>query len=289
MGYAVALGVFGAFAALVFMGVIKVGGKWYVDSNPSWFGGHWWWVAVTASTGVVVWLLRHVTRLPDDTPGLIEDLKSGHVEARLVPGIVAVSAVSLIGGASLGPEKALGSIGGGVGSWISDRRKLDKDSSEVTFLSGFSGAYGGLFSSPVIVVMMLLEIARPGGQRFAKTLVGTIVAGSISFGIYFAIAGAVFLDAYQVPQFKFEDWQLLAGVPLGLFAAVVVTLLVLFIQLSARLFARIKLPSLVKPITGGVVFGIVGVILPLTLFTGSTRRCSMMRGPLALAFSASWS
>src|SRR5271166_2252248 len=271
MGYAFALGVLGAFAGLVFMGVIKLGGKWYDDSNPSWFGGHWWWVAVTAATGVVVWLLRRLTRLPAETPGLIEDLKSGHVEPQLVPGIVAVSAVSLIGGASLGPEKALGSIGGGAGSWISDRRRLDTDASEVTVLSGFAGAYGGLFSSPVIVVMMLLEIARPGGQRFAKALVGTIVASSVSFGIYFAIAGAVFLNAYEVPQYKFEDWQLLAGIPLGLFAAVVVTILVVFMQLSGRLFGRNKLPSLVKPIIGGVLFGIVGVILPLTLFTGSNQ------------------
>ena len=45
MGYAVALGVFGAFAGLVFIGVIKFGGKWYTDSHPGWFGGHWWWIA----------------------------------------------------------------------------------------------------------------------------------------------------------------------------------------------------------------------------------------------------
>ena len=80
-------------------------------------------------------------------------------------------------------------------------------------LAGFAGAYGGLFSSTVIVVMLILEVARPGGQRFTKALVGTIVASSVSFGIYFAIAGAVFLDAYQVPPYAFEDWQLLAGVP----------------------------------------------------------------------------
>ena len=33
MGYAVILGVFGAFAGLVFIGVIKFGGKWYTDSD----------------------------------------------------------------------------------------------------------------------------------------------------------------------------------------------------------------------------------------------------------------
>ena len=197
MGYAVALGVFGAFAGLVFMGVIDFGGKWYTDSDPGWFGGQWWWVAVTAAAGVVVGLLRRLTRLPEQIPGLFDDLKDGHVDTRLVPGIAAVSAVSLIGGASLGPEKALGAMGGGAGTWLARRRALGEEDSQVNTLVGFSGAYGGLFSSTVIVVMLILEAARPGGQRFLKTLVGGVVASSVSFGIYFAIAGAVFLDAYR--------------------------------------------------------------------------------------------
>ena len=121
MGYAVVLGVFGAFAGLVFIGVIKFGGKWYDDSDPGWFGGHWWWVAVAAAAGVVVGLLRRLTRLPWEIPGLFDDLQTEHVDPGLVPGIVAVSAVSLIGGASLGPEKALGTMGGGAGSWIARR------------------------------------------------------------------------------------------------------------------------------------------------------------------------
>jgi len=271
MGYALVLGVVGGFAGLVFMGVIGYGNNWYVDPEPGWFGGQWWWIAVTAGAGVVVGLLRRLTRLPEKIPGLIADLQAERVDPRLVPGIVAVSAVSLIGGASLGPEQALGAMGGGAGSWMSRRRGLGTEDSRVNTLTGFGGAYGGLFSSTVVVVMMILEVARPGGQRFTKALVGAIVASSVSFGIYFAIAGAVFLDAYQVPQYQFEDWQLLAAVPLGLFAAVVVTLLVMFIKLAAVLFGRLKLPSIVKSTLGGALFGLVGVVLPLTLFTGSDQ------------------
>ena len=271
MGYAVALGVFGAFAGLAFMGVVDFGGKWYTDSDPGWFGGQWWWVAVTAAAGVVVGLLRRLTRLPEQVPGLFEDLKDGHVDTRLVPGIAAVSAVSLIGGASLGPEKALGAMGGGAGTWLARRRALGDEDSQVNTLVGFSGAYGGLFSSTVIVVMLILEAARPGGQRFLKTLVGGVVASSVSFGIYFAIAGAVFLDAYRVPPYAFEDWQLLVAIPLGLFAALLVTLLAAFMMLASRLFGRLKLPGIVKSALGGVVFGLVGVALPLTMFTGSDQ------------------
>ena len=271
LGYAAALGVVGALASLVFMGVIGFGDNWYVVANPGWFGGRWWWIAVTAAAGVVVGLLRRVTRLPEHTPGLIADLQEGRVEPRLVPGIVAVSAVSLIGGASLGPEKALGSIGGGAGSWVSRRRRLGAEDSQVNTLAGFGGAYGGLFSSTVIVVMMIMEVARPGGRQFTKALVGAVVASSVSFAIYFAIAGSVFLDAYPVPRYQFEDWQLLAAVPLGLFAAVVTTLLGTFVKLSAMLFDRLKLPGVVKSTLGGVIFGLVGVALPLTLFTGSDQ------------------
>ena len=70
---------------------------------------------------------------------------------------------------------------------------------------------GALFSSPVIVVTLLMEVARGlAGNDFTKSLVGTIIAGSISLGVYFAIAGSVFLDLHQVPQYEFHDWQLLA-------------------------------------------------------------------------------
>ncbi|HZM68341.1 MAG TPA: hypothetical protein VFC16_18800, partial [Nakamurella sp.] len=82
-----------------------------------------------------------------------------------------------------GPEKALGSIGGGAGTWISRRRGPATEDSRTNTLAGFGGAHGGLFASTVIVVMMIMEIARPGGRRFTTALVGTIVAAGISFGL----------------------------------------------------------------------------------------------------------
>ncbi len=271
MAYALLLGVVGAVAGLVFLGVTGAGNNWYDVSDPGWFGGQWWWVAVTAGAGVVVGLLHSLTRLPAKIPGLIADIEGGHVDTGLVPGIVAVSAVSLIGGASLGPEQALGAMGGGAAAWMAQRKGLDKEDGEANVLNGFAGAYGGLFSSTVIVVMLILEVARPGGQKFAKALVGGIIASSVSFGIYFVIVGAIFLDAYEVPSYEFEDWQLLAAIPLGLFAAVVATVLVVSTAALTRLFTRLPIPSIAKPTLGGVVFGLIGVALPLTLFTGSDQ------------------
>ena len=279
MGYALLLGVVGAVAGLVFLGVTGAGNNWYDVSDPGWFGGQWWWVAVTAGAGVVVGLLHSVTRLPAKIPGLIADIETAHVDTGLVPGIVAVSAVSLIGGASLGPEQALGAMGGGAATWIAQRKRLDEEDGDANVLNGFAGVYGGLFSSTLIVVMLILEVARPGGQKFAKALVGGIIASSVSFGIYFVIVGAIFLGAYEVPSYEFEDWQLLAAIPLGLLAAVVATVLVASTAGLTRLFTRLPIPSIAKSTLGGVVFGFIGVVLPLTLFTGSDQLKDVLQDP----------
>ena len=278
IAYAAGLGVFGAFAGLVSLGLIGFGEKWGTDSRPGWFGGHWWWVAVTAAVGVVVGLLRRLTRLPEEVPGLFDDLQAEHVDLGLVPGTVAVSAVSLIGGASVGPEKVLASMGASAGSWMAQRRRLGKEDFQVNTLAGIAGIFGGLFSSPVIVVMLILEVARPGGHRFSKTLATDVVAGSVSFGIYFAIAGAVFLGDYEVPRYTFQDWQLLAGIPLGLFGAVVTILSAGFVMLASRLFGRLKVPAIWKATLGGTMFGIVGVVLPLTMFSGGAQLTSVLNG-----------
>jgi H+/Cl- antiporter ClcA len=271
MGYALVLGVVGAVAGLVFLGVVDAGNNWWVVSNPGWLGGKWWWVAVTAGAGVAVGVLRALMKFPPRIPGLIADLKREQVETTLVPGIVLVSAASLIGGASLGPEQALGSVGGGAATWMARRKGLAEEDADANVLIGFAGAYGGLFSSTALVVMLILEIARPGGQKFTKALVGGIISSSISFGIYFAIVGAIFLDAYKIPTYKFEDWQLLAAIPLGLLSAIIATIMLAVVVASNRAFARLAIPGIAKPILGGILFGVVGVALPLTMFTGSDQ------------------
>ena len=138
MGYALVLGVVGAVAGLVFLGVTGGGNNWYDLSDPRWFGGHWWWVAVTTGAGVVVGLLRALMKLPAKVPGLVADIEGAHVDPKIVPGIVAVSAVSLIGGASLGPEQALGSMGGGAGTWMAERKGLDNEDGDANVLNGFA-------------------------------------------------------------------------------------------------------------------------------------------------------
>jgi chloride channel protein, CIC family len=53
--------------------------------------------------------------------------------------------------------------------------------------------------------------------------------------------------------------------------------LVVFFKLAAVLLGWLTLPGVAKPALGGVVFGIVGVALPLTLFTGSDQLKTVLK------------
>ena len=173
MRSAALFGVVLAFAALAFLGLVKGGTKlWFtLPKNPGWLDGSLWWVAVTAGAGVIVGILRRFLRVPAKLPGTVKELKDQRVEPSMVPGAVAVSLVSLAGGASLGPEDALGKLGGGLGTWVSERQKLGEDMRATNTLSGMSASYGGLLSSPILASILTLEIARPKARRFADTLV----------------------------------------------------------------------------------------------------------------------
>jgi H+/Cl- antiporter ClcA len=269
--YALVLGAVGAVAGLVFLGVTGIGATWYGEPGLGWFEGPIWWVAVAAGAGLLVGLLRRAFHMPSETPGVIEDLQREHIDFARVPSIVAVSAVSLIGGASLGPEVALGQMGGGAGGWIAKRRELDDDNTKSLTLAGMAGAFGGLFSSPLLAIILVVEIARPAWRRYQRVFLGSLISSSVAFGIYFVIVGSVFLGIYEVPQFEFEVWHLLAAIGLGLGATVVALGTAILTRSTSKLFTKVPGPEISKPVIAGVAFGLIGVALPLTNFTGSDQ------------------
>jgi H+/Cl- antiporter ClcA len=284
MRYAALFGVVLAFAALAFLALVKGGTKlWFtLPKNPGWLDGSLWWMAVTAGAGVLVGVLRRFFRLPLKLPGTAEEIKDQRVEPSTALGAVAVSLVSLAGGASLGPEDALGKLGGGLGTWVSERRKLSEEMRATNTLSGMSGAYGGLLSSPLLATILVLEVARPKARQFTDTLVASLLSSSVAFAVYFPIAGSTFVGIYTLPSFKYHDWQLLAAIPLGLVAGALALVTVIAIGVMAKLTAPLAKRTILRSTIGGVAFGLVGVALPLTLFTGTDQLTTVIHDGAAL-------
>jgi H+/Cl- antiporter ClcA len=284
IGYAALSGVVLGFAALAFLGLLKGGTKlWFtLPKDPGWWDGSLWWVAVTAGAGVLVGVLRRLLRVPAELPGTLKELKDGRVEPATAPAAVAVSLVSLVGGASLGPEDALGKMGGGLGTWFSDRRKLSEDVRATNTLSGMAGSFGGLLASPLLATMLVVEVARSKARQFMDTLVASLLSSSVAFAVYFPIAGSTFVGIYTLPAYKYKDWQLLAAVPLGLVAAGLALITVVAIGAMKKLTAPLGQRPILRATIGGVMFGLVGTALPLTLFTGTDQLTTVIHDGTAL-------
>jgi len=272
MGYAVVFGVVIAFAALIFLALMKGGTKAWFDlpKNPDWFSGSLWWVAVTAGAGLLVGLLRHFFKMPDKIPGTIDEMKEARVEpAGALPKAV-VSVVSLAGGASLGPEAAVGGMGGGLGTWVSERRNLDDDLRAANTLSGLSAGFGALLSAPYLATMLVTEAGQPKARRLMQVLVAGLLSSTVAFAVFYPIAGDSFVGIYHLVPYKFHDWQLAAAIPIGLLAGAIALITVVAIGLCTKVAGGLIKQSVVRPLVGGILFGLIGVALPLTLFTGDS-------------------
>ena len=195
---------------------------------------------------------------------------------------VAVSLVSLAGGASLGPEDALGKMGGGLGTWVSERRKLDEHVRATNTLSAMSGAYGGLLSSPILATVLVVELARQKAGRLGDTLVAALLSSSVAFGVYFPIAGSTFVGIYTLPALQVRGLAAARGrsARLGRWGAGADHRR--RDRAPRRLTAPLGNRTILRATIGGIVFGLVGVALPLTLITGTNVLTTVIRDGAAL-------
>jgi H+/Cl- antiporter ClcA len=202
-------------------------------------------------------------------PDLTAEIGEAHVDHKVVPASVGVSAVSLMGGASLGPEGGLGLLGGGLGDWVAKRTRADPETRKAHTLTGMAGAFGGLFTAPLLGPLMISEIARPEGDRAAERLIPTVVASTLGFAVLYPVIGHTFLDLYDVPGYDLEVWHMCAAVGVGVMGAVLAVLTGVAMKAGARAAGRVSSHPVALATAGGLFIGAMAYALPLTLFSGS--------------------
>ncbi|KAK9816449.1 hypothetical protein WJX72_000470 [[Myrmecia] bisecta] len=301
LGLAAALGAALAFPCLGFVEAVEhVPDAWLGSDPDARFGqGKWWWLAITTGTGAAVGAARYLLRAPAKEAGMLKMTQAMWVEPLSALQAVPVSLISLMGGASLGPEAALGTLGGAAGTFVAEWLKLERPIQAASTMAGMGGAFGGLLSSPVLASLLLLELMRPGKKDFPKMLICIIVATSISFAIFYPITGASFLKVYELPPYTYSDWHLFAGIVMGAIAALVGVAMIVIVALVKKVAARLglqpegykpgwraALKAVLVPTGGGLVYGLIGIAMPLTFGSGSAQLGQMIAQTQAGRLSA---
>ena len=103
-------------------------------------------------------------------------------------------------------------MAGGLGTWLSERRKMSDEFKETNVLSGVVAAYGGLFTSPFAFVLMRLELGHVQTPAYFAVITIATVAATLGFAFFYAVAGeqyAELLRLLDLPAYTLELWHLL--------------------------------------------------------------------------------
>ena len=197
------------------------------------------------------------------------EMAEGKVSYHGLPGFLLVALVGLVSGASVGPEGPLGHMGAALGSWLADKRGYPAQKSRILALSGIAAAFGGFLGTPMAAAFMSMEFTGLLTTPIYANMIAATVASLIGAWIIFSLTGALPTGATGFPQ------EGLLNLP-GLLYAVLFGLVGLgWAFLFKAMFGGLRQLAgsldrfpLLKPAVGGLLFGLVGAWLPLTLFSG---------------------
>jgi len=244
-------------------------------------------VLVCTLGGLLVGLL---VKLFGDHNGIFAELmlefgRTGRFDYRNAPGIVITGFVSLVAGASLGPEAPLADACGGMGTLIADRLKLDEQETRSMGYSGVSGMIAALVTSPFGGAILGLESAQggtSGKQTYFWVLFPSLLASAVATVAFVMLSGQFFATLYQFPDYSPLLRDLLYAAPLGLVGAVVGLLFMLSLQRLRQLLQPMKAHVVLRGLLGGLAMGIIGALLPLTLFSGEEQTLELINNAAAI-------
>ncbi|MGB8160502.1 MAG: chloride channel protein [Nitrososphaeraceae archaeon] len=276
--------IIGALASLVTTGyitLVNLGIKFFAQPTLILSNINFWPLILLGTTGVFVGLLiKFFGQRGGVGVAQSQYVETGGLNYRNVPSILLQGFIALWGGASIGPEGTLTFLAGGLGTFVSERLKLQKDDVQVLTYSAIAGAFGGFFGSPIVGAVGAVEYMFIKELNLYRHLIPGLIAASVGYGVYSAILHTSFLGVYDFPDFaalRVVDliWALLVGV----IAGAIGILHKLVFGLTHRVFGRLNKKPVIRAIIGGVVIGLIGSFLPLTLYSGQNQLLEIIRNP----------
>jgi H+/Cl- antiporter ClcA len=277
---AAVLGLISAIITFVFQRLVHEGQVlvWKRGAQTAGLSAPMFTLAVCALGGLAVGVL---VRIFGDHSGIFAEMmtefgRTGRFDYRRAPGMVITALVSLIAGASLGPEAPLADACGSLGTLMSDRLKLDERGTRSLGFSGIGGMLAAFITSPFGGALLGLESAHAGGD-YVWTLFPTLVASSFATVGFVLLNGSFFKVMYQFQDYSPQLLHLLLAVPLGLIGALAGTIFIVGFDYLSVLMEPLSKHLVLRGVIGGVGLGICGALLPLTLFAGAAESGEMIR------------
>ena len=196
--------------------------------------------------------------------------KTGRYPYKNVFTIIISALIPLLIGASIGPEAGLTGIIAGLCTWVGDKlKRYKKETDELTAI-GMSATLGTVFRSPMFGFIEPIESENDTILPKTSKIVLYLTAILSSLGI-FLLLNRLTGTSSGIEGMKSEGipWEhYLYAVPLALIGILAGYLFFAFKKLTSLTANRLKQFVIVRGLCGGLLLGISGTFLPLTMFSG---------------------
>lgn len=251
----------------------------------------WYWrLLIPATGGLLVGLVIKLGRISEaqghGVPEVMEAvaLQRGTVRFRVAPLKALTAALSIGSGGSAGREGPIIQIGSAIGSNIGRWFALRHEQTLTLLAAGAAAGVGGTFGTPLAGIIFAWEVLlrRLSVSRFlilfTAAYVGTYVARTtLGFeGPFFAGVSAAFTT--------WPELWLFAG--LGIVAGIVAVLYDNVLHITERTFRSSRLPFIVRPAIGGLLFGSITLMAPVVHESASTHAMATLLLVTGLSVSA---
>jgi len=213
--------------------------------------------------------------------------KTGRFDYRHAPGIVITAFVSLIAGGSLGPEAPLADACGGLGTLAAEKLKLDEQETRTMGFGGLSAMLAAFITNPFGGALLSLESAQggaTGAQLYFWGLFPSLLASAVATVVFVMLAGSFFFPLYSFPEYAPQLRDLVQAVPFSLVGGIAGVLFTYMFRWLRKLMQPLKAHVVWRGLIGGVGMGIIGVLLPLTLFSGEEQTAELIQQAAEIGF-----
>jgi len=186
-------------------------------------------------------------------------LRGGRIRPRVAIVKSLASAICIASGGSVGREGPIAQIGSAIGSTVGQWFNLSDERIRNLVACGAAGGIAATFNAPIAGSIFALEIIL--GQMHA------IYFGAVVISAVTADVVAHFFEgdmrAFSVPEYTMvSPWELLLYVLLGVLAALLSVGFTRLLYLSEDTWDRLHFPEYFKPVLGGLLLGVIGLISP---------------------------
>ncbi len=285
---AVIIGMLTAGAAVAIHGLIQfIRTKMYGSFSADFLYGPgiWLLIGLPAAGGLAVALFSRYVMREREAHGIEDVLEavfraSGVIKVRSALGKIVTAAMTIGSGGSAGAEGPIVYIGAGIASGIGQLFRIPRQNMTILIGCGSAAGISAIFNSPIGGLLFALEVVlRDFSLRtLTPVVIASVIANFTTKALFNELAAHhVFQEQYSAIFYVPGEARAMQSAQgfdlahsghfaiLGLMCGLVGVWMIKTMHAAEEFFSHMKISRLFKPMIGGILLGIIGLLYVLIL------------------------